>query len=532
MAFNNFTVSVVSFNETAGVDWTIAQPSVSLIITPNTGYTVTAADFSVTNTLPTYVANVTFTQNGNNIDCIIVYNSPMIMPPINVFISLCIKGSAVERQICVAGVVSQCDVSNNKLPLAGDPDVPYVACGSIGSTSTVVASYQVIAESTYYYPTAPTLAVVIGDPNNYTITDVKSYDAAGNIIAVVFTVTYTFPLNDVIGDKICLTANAVVIYNPPVKITSYSFTTGSTISSGGQTTNFIVNGIEGANWVFNMISSGLFAPVNVSGTIDATGTHSFPVTFPAVTIDTTYTVTLTGDLASTFCTVAPYVPCSTGQPSVFTLQQLVNTTLGLRFTTTNSNIITPLAISSQSFEPGIVPSGNSNNVTFDVVAVGNSEFSFNGLPAISEWTNQSLDPPLYDFEVQSHSFIVDNNTNTLTGTVNINIDTTGTPSVISELDIDAYLGTPECYSAIDCTAVTTFLIDLNQGWVNDPSTGLSQITTAYNINDVVVVKDTINGTEYCVRITGTAPGTPTTFINTAVNNGTGVYGTCNQCDEL
>jgi len=134
--------------------------------------------------------------------------------------------------------------------------------------------------------------------------------------------------------------------------------------------------------------------------------------------------------------------------------------------------------------------------------------------------------------VQSHSFIVDNNTNTLTGTVNINIDTTGTPSVISELDIDAYLGSPECYSAIDCTAATTFLIDLNQGWVNDPSTGLSQITAAYDIDDVVVVKDTINGTEYCVRITGTTPATPTTYINLAANNGTGVYGTCNQCDEL
>ena len=532
MAFNNFTVSVVSFSETAGVDWTIAHPSVSLLITPDTGYAVTAANFSPITPLPTYVNSVVFTQNGANIDCVITYIAPSIMPSANVLIELCIQGIAIERQICVAGVVSQCDVSNTKLPLAGAADVPYTACGIIGSTSPVVASYQVTAETTYYYPTAPTLAVVIGNPSNYTITDVKSYDASGNIIGVLFNVTYTFPLNDVTGDKICLTANAVPIYNPPVKITSYSFTTGSVISSGGQTTNFIINGIEGANWAFNMTSSGLFTPVNVSGTIDSTGTFSFPVTFPAATVNTTYTITLTGDLASTFCTVAPYVPCSTGQPSVFTLQQLVNTTLGLRFTTTNSNIITPLAISSQSFEPGVVLSGNNSNVTFDVVAVGNSEFSFNGLPALSEWTNQSLDPPLYDFEVQSHSFIVDNNTNTLTGTVNINIDTTGTPSVISELDIDAYLGAPESYSAIDCTTSTTFLIDVNQGWINDPSTGLSQITSAYNTNDVVVVKSTINGAEYCVRITGTAPGTPTTYINLAANNGTGVYGSCTNCDEL
>ena len=532
MAFNNFTVSVVSFNETAGVDWTIAQPSVSLIITPATGYTVTASNFAPITPLPTYVNSVVFTQNGLNVDCVITYITPSVMPSADVLISLCIQGSAVEKQICVSGVISQCDVSNTKLPVPGGADVAYSICGTIGSTGTITSTYQVTAESTYYYPTAPTLAVVIGDPNNYTITDVKTYDASGNLIDVVFTVTYTFPLNSVTGDKICLTANAVQVYNPPVKITSYSFTTGSTISSGGQTTNFIINGIEGANWALNIVSNALATIINTSGTLDSTGTFVVPVTFPTATANATYTVTLTGDLASTFCTVAPYVPCLTGQPSVFTLQQLVNTTLGLRFTTTNSNIITPLAISSQSFEPGIAQSGNSNNVTFDVVAVGNSEFSFNGLPALSEWTNQSLDPPLYDFEVQSHSFIVDNNTNTLTGTVNINIDTTGTPSVISELDIDSYLGTPESYSAIDCTTSTTFLIDINQGWINDPSTGLSQITSAYNINDVVVVKSTINGAEYCVRITGTAPGTPTTYINLAANNGTGVYGSCTSCDEL
>ena len=65
-----------------------------------------------------------------------------------------------------------------------------------------------------------------------------------------------------------------------------------------------------------------------------------------------------------------------------------------------------------------------------------------------------------------------------------------------------------------------------------PSTGLAPITLAYNINDVVVVKETVNGAEYCVRITGTSTTAATTYINTAVNNGTGVYGSCANCDEL
>ena len=117
MAFNNFTVSVVSFNETAGVDWTIAQPSVSLLITPATGYTVTASNFAPITPLPTYVNSVVFTQNGLNVDCVITYITPSVMPSADVLISLCIQGSAVEKQICVSGVVSQCDVSNCKSPV-------------------------------------------------------------------------------------------------------------------------------------------------------------------------------------------------------------------------------------------------------------------------------------------------------------------------------------------------------------------------------------------------------------------------------
>tara|TARA_R100000541_G_C1891562_1_gene83575 strand:+ start:380 stop:1960 length:1581 start_codon:yes stop_codon:yes gene_type:complete len=526
MAFNNFTVSVVSFNETAGVDWTIAQPSVSLIITPNTGYTITAANFSPITPLPTYVNSVVFTQNGANIDCVITYIAPSIMPSANVLIELCIQGIAIERQICVAGVVSQCDVSDTKVPRNTDPDVSYAACGIIGSTSTVVASYQVTAESTYYYPTAPTLAVVIGDPNNYTITDVKSYDASGNIIGVLFAVEYTFPLNDVTGDKICLTANAVQIYNPPVKITSYSFPISGNVPSGGLNTSFNVFGIEGAAWNLVSTSTGLGIPIAaISGVLDSTGTTTIAASFPSVTVDTTYTITLSGDLASTFDTPA-------GQPSTITIYQYVNTTLGFRFTTTNTDIITPLSVTSLSFTPNIVPS--TNFYTYDVVATSNQNINLGGIPNPGEWSNQNQNSPLYEFGVQSHSFLVNNSASpsTLTATVVVSVDETGTPSVISELDLDNYLVGAGSYSAVDCTATTVFNIDIYQGWINDPSTGLAPITFAYNIDDVVVVKDTINGTEYCVRITGTSTTAATTFINTAVNNGTGVYGTCNQCDEL
>lgn len=533
MAFNNFTVSVVSFNETAGVDWTIAQPSVSLIITPNTGYTITAANFSPITPLPTYVNSVVFTQNGANIDCVITYIAPSIMPSANVLIELCIQGIAIERQICVAGVVSQCDVSDTKVPRNTDPDVSYAACGIIGSTSTVVASYQVTAESGYYYPTAPTLAVVIGDPNNYTITDVKSYDASGNIIGVLFTVAYTFPLNDVTGDKICLTANAVQIYNPPVKITSYSFPTGNSIQTNGQTTNFTINGVQGANWALNIVSNALATIINTSGTLDSTGTFIVPVTFPAVTVSATYTVTLTGDLASTFCTVAPYVPCLTGQPSVFTLNQYVNSTLSFAFTSTNSNI-TPDAASTIT----LLPLSNQP-APFNVTVTGSSTsiLTVDSIPPSIDWTNQGLAGPVnWSFTVDSSSFTVDNSTvpTLITSNLVINVTSVGTSNSSSALDLDQYVSDGGAWLATLCNGSTHYYVSDADGWSG--GTGQSQLgslaNVPYAVNNIVQIKDSATGAKHCVTLDSFEDGeTPTYYIDEGFQNQVSTFATCTICNN-
>ena len=533
MAFNNFTVSVVSFNETAGVDWTIARPSVSLIITPNTGYTVTAADFSPITPLPTYVNSVVFTQNGANIDCVITYIAPSIMPSANVLIELCIQGTAVEKQICVAGVISQCDVSNTKLPVPKGADVPYSLCSTIGSTGTVTSTYQVTAESTYYYPTAPTLAVVIGDPNNYTITDVKTYDASGNLIDVVFTVTYTFPLNDVTGDKICLTANAVQIYNPPVKITSYSFPTGASIQTSGQTTNFTVNGVEGANWALNIVSNALATIINTSGTLDSTGTFVVPVTFPAATANATYTVTLTGDLASTFCTAAPYVPCLTGQPSVFTLNQYVNSTLSFAFTSTNSNI-TPDAATTIALLPG-----SSQPSPFNIIVTGSSTsiLTVDSIPPPEDWTNQGgLVTGSWDFNVISSSFVVDNSTvpTIITSTLSVNVASVGINNTSSALDLDQYVSDGGAWLATLCGGATTYYVSDADGWsggTNQSQLG-SLVNVPYAVGDIVQIKDTATGAKYCVTINSFASGeTPTYYIDEGFQNQVSTFATCTICNN-
>ena len=277
----NFTFEVVSFYETAGNDWSINNPTTELLLTPLPGYTLDAADFSPTLPYPQYVNSVLFLNNAGSgtVTCVITYDSPSVMPSSNVFIEICGSGFARPSLLSVSGQIDQCNVSNVKIPLPGAPSVSYSATGDYGTTTTF-STYTVTANTTYYFPTMPTLTVVDGVASDYTITGVPSYDANGEIEQVVFTIAYTFPGNSVSGDNICLTANAVVTYNPPVKITSYSFPVGNTVPTGGETRNFTVNGVEGANWALNITSSGLFSPVNASGTLDSTGTFVVPVVFP------------------------------------------------------------------------------------------------------------------------------------------------------------------------------------------------------------------------------------------------------------
>ena len=120
MAFENFTVNVVSFPATLGLDWTNSYAQVFLTITPDSGYSIDANNFSAINPLPNYVSSVTFTQNGANIDCTIVYTSPSIMPATDVLIALCIQGYASEAPIIIGGTLKSGGITNVSTPSANN----------------------------------------------------------------------------------------------------------------------------------------------------------------------------------------------------------------------------------------------------------------------------------------------------------------------------------------------------------------------------------------------------------------------------
>ena len=376
MAFDNFTVNVVSFNETEGVDWTQSRPSVTLTITPNAGYAIDVADFSPINPLPNYVDSVTFSQSGTNIECIILYTSPSIMPSSDVLVALCINGSASLIEVSVGGVVNYYTTFTST-PTPPSSTSPYSGTGLIFSTSEIT-NLTVTATTGYYFPVLPVASLVVGTLANYSIVSTLINDAAGNLIQVNFAVNYTFPNYSVTGDRIVVTADAAEIYVPVTGISSYSMNT-SLVGFGGETRTMTVYGSSGS--VFTVAMDGVDLVTNI--TMSSTGSYSFPVVFPAVTTDTTYSILLSGDLVSPFAQTNP-----------FTIQQKVNTeiTLSVLFpngiTTQNSVVKSYLPFG----EPPVGDVAETINFAWNITPTSPSLLSLSRQPIIDDWSN--LNPVL------------------------------------------------------------------------------------------------------------------------------------------
>jgi hypothetical protein len=173
--------------------------------------------------------------------------------------------------------------------------------------------------------------------------------------------------------------------------------------------------------------------VNTSGTIDATGQAVVNVVFPATTnVNRTYNFALTGDLATSFNT-------ANGQTSTPSINQYGQASLGLVFTSTNA-AITPGATAVRYYLPYSV----SQQVIYTVTATSTSTFTVaNNPPPALAWTGQdpAVPPQDFNYTMVSQTFEVNNllSPATLTATVVVNVNTPGSISKTSTLDLDNVL---------------------------------------------------------------------------------------------
>ena len=437
ISISNFTVTIVSFLEEGGVDFTIDHPSVVLLLTPDLGYSLNANNFLAISPLPNYVSSVTFSQNGFNVNCIITYISPSVMPASNVLIEVCASGYATRTPVSVSGIIQFVNLQNVSAPVV--PSTTYQSEGVFGDT-TLASSVAVVASSGYYFPTLPTASLSIGTLADYSIITTLTNDAAGNLIQVNFAVNYTFPNYSVTGDEIIVTGIAAEIYNPSIEIQSYSINSTDVLASG-ETRSITISGITGAAWQLQVTESvGGTTIGQFSGTIDSSGLATESVIFPASSVNVVYTFTLTGDLASSFCTTSPYIPCATGQPSVWQLYQYTAQNVSFNLTSTFSSI-TIGAADTKSFTPYTIPGSRSYSVSASKPG-SSQDFIFDTTPINTDWSNQGLGDPITNQTVQDPLLITINNASdpkTLVIDLDTNIGVVGTQPLLSVLNLDNFL---------------------------------------------------------------------------------------------
>ena len=209
----------------------------------------------------------------------------------------------------------------------------------------------------------------------------------------------------------------------------------------GETRPITIYGITGAAWQLQVTESvGGTTIGQFSGTIDSSGSATESIVFPLSAVDVDYTFTLTGDLANTFCTVAPYTPCLTGQPSVWQIHQYTAQDVSFNLTSTFSSI-TIGAADTKSFTPLGTPGITAYSVSAS--KPGSSQnFIFNTTPINTDWSNQNGTNPITDQAVQTPLTIDINNSSdpkTLVISLNTNISEVGTQPLLSVLNLDNFL---------------------------------------------------------------------------------------------
>ena len=307
MALTNCTITESSLTKVGGAQ--IGSDNIQLIITPDSGYVVSAAAFTNNTGTLSGISSISFSNSGtantigNTVLVAVDLTDTFVMPSANTTLTIDIDGAAILRSYTLAG--SYTTVEANTTTSSGTTN--YNATGNFEQQVTVFTK-TFTAASGHYFPELKIgqgvkggLINIISDDNfrRTNITFSNTLDSSGRIIACTFTVKYTFPNEDISGQQIYFEAKAEAIFVPVVEITSYNIIK-TNIDPVGVTRSMSVYGTPTATFslaVTNEDSASIHSISNL--TIGATGKQQFDITFPTVTDSDHYDFVLTGSNVST-----------------------------------------------------------------------------------------------------------------------------------------------------------------------------------------------------------------------------------------
>lgn len=432
MALNNCSINSQSFTKTGGD--AIGSDNAQLIITPNTGYVVSASDFTNNTGSILGVNSITLSDSttagvlGNTVLVDIDLDDTYVMPEANKTITIDIDGNAQLRNYSLNGSYNTTELGTTTT----SNTTTYSAFGEYGE-EVLVFQLTFTADTDKYFAQLPSYSIDTGIVSNYTITHTDTTDLDNRVTARSYTVKYEFQNEDVAGDLINFEATAVDIPYIATEITGYSID-NSSLTEAGETRRMQIFGGIGANFSVTVEDSALNSIASVTNqTIPSNGIYNFDITFPSNTEGETYTITISGDLSSAFDTVS-------GLPSSFEIAQLSKVQLIFEIITTNENITLP-SNNVEFLQPNTFDFSTDDgiyryDVHFDITSSTNMVLLEETIDETSFSNQDNEDLP---FDISNFQLTGD-------GTDNIDIDftvnvyNTTALSLTSTLDLDSYIG--------------------------------------------------------------------------------------------
>jgi hypothetical protein len=215
------------------------------------------------------------------------------MPTNDIIIDLCIKGVATTAQTTVSGTVTYAQAIN---VLPATLNATYSAPGNFGQTKNVFTQVVSAAPGTYFTST-PVIAITSGNMADYSVAYSHVTNAQNQIINTTIEVFYTFGSASVAGDSWEI---AAVAFAPSLKINSYSFDSSTIVPQAGDSRLYTVLGDVGAVYTLTSNKPIFSGNTTYNGTIQSTGSDVVTVTFPAVTSNEVYSITIDGIFSGSF----------------------------------------------------------------------------------------------------------------------------------------------------------------------------------------------------------------------------------------
>tara|TARA_R100001198_G_scaffold2756_2_gene1781 strand:- start:9473 stop:15475 length:6003 start_codon:yes stop_codon:yes gene_type:complete len=408
----NATVEALTFDVEAGQEIHSTKSSGTITITPNTGFTLTASDFSVSST-GSYVDSVSFAQSGDNVIATVNFTDGVNMPTNDLTINLAVTGDAAaivyrlhdlnfdinnDSNITVTKTYSG---SSNKTAEPVNSATGFEATYD-GSTFETVATVEFDLASTHEFKRPPQYKILKEDDlieSQYEIT-YQDKDASNADITIgvggktlndvdkrIFTVKYKFPAQDTSKDNIQF--NAISVQRQATqdnKINGYRWNSTNTVSRYAQTINLYVYGFEGATFTLKQVIDGgtakywdgdSFETSSTTLTIPSGGIYTIPVEFFETSTSKAYVFTIAGVGSTSLLSPLMGNVYNTATPPVvqnpFTINQFADVTLTVAATSSNMTVTssnftqTSQALSSPNEESDVA----KLDVTFTATATGN-----------------------------------------------------------------------------------------------------------------------------------------------------------------